>query len=129
MRRLSLHRYAIGMLMGLSLIMPVQAERASSTDWYRWYRDLYGYLGSVGGILCAPGTDLQFHKDGQITAVSRDATCQASIEGLSYPLPSNAPVNQLSLTVRKNSHWPLSARALKELVNTQIARATTIHFP
>lgn len=121
-----------GLLLGmvcLALALPAQAKHTVGTDWYDWYRELHGYLGSVGGVLCSPGTDLQFHKDGKITAISRDATCQASLDGLYYPLPSSAPVSQLSLTVRKNSHWPLSAKVLRELINTQIARAMGHTFP
>lgn len=130
MKRYGFAAVLVGMLC-LWTALPIQAQAAhpAGMDWYGWYRELYGYLGSVGGILCSPGTDLQFHKDGKITAVSRDATCQASLEGLYYPLPNNAPLNQLSLTVRKHSFWPLSARALREAINTQVARATLSKFP
>lgn len=98
--------------------LPVQAKQPA--NWYGWYRNLHGYLGSVGGVLCAPGTELQFHTDGKITAISRDAACLASLEGLNYPLPEHSSVTQLSLPIRKYSGWPLSHRALQQLVSHQI---------
>lgn len=110
-----------GVLAGfLIMTAPVAHAGPDAVDWYHWYRNLYGYLNSVGGVLCSPGTDLRFHQDGKITAISRDATCQASLENLNYPLPENAPIQQLSLPIRKHSYWPLSHRALRELITLQL---------
>ncbi len=102
--------------------LPAHAE-SSTINWYRWYRDLHGYLGSVGGVLCEPGTALSFHMDGSITALSRDGTCLASLANLHYPLPKNAPINRLSLPIRRRSNFPLSHRALNQMVSNQMQPA------
>lgn len=107
---------------------PVAHASSDTVDWYDWYRNLHGYLNSVGGVLCSPGTDLRFHQDGRITAVSRDAICLASLENLNYPLPENTPVQVLSLPIRKHSYWPLSHRALRELITLQLSPANTIEL-
>jgi len=119
MKRFSLPCLA-ACLLALSLMMPPAQAKRDTTDWYRWYRDLHGYLSSVGGVLCEPGTDLQFHHDGRITATSRDATCLASLDSLNYPLPNTTSVRQLSLPIRRHSNWPLSHRALRELISMQL---------
>lgn len=121
MRRLGSGIAMIGLLVLTLISAPAQAGE-QGINWYDWYRNLHGYLGSVGGVLCSPGTELQFHTDGKITAASRDATCLASLESLSYPLPLNASVTQLSLPIRKYSGWPLSHRALRQLVSNQIGQ-------
>lgn len=112
----------IGFLLALGVTVavgtPAQAQN-QFVNWYDWYRDLRGYFSSVGGVLCAPGTELQFYRDGRITATSRDATCLASLDGLHYPLPQNAPVRTLSLTIRQHSAWPMSRRAINDLVRRQ----------
>ncbi|WP_373531944.1 hypothetical protein [Vampirovibrio sp.] len=114
------------LMLGLSGL-PAQAKQPA--NWYDWYRNLHGYLSSEGGVLCSPGTELQFHTDGKITAVSRDAACVASLAGLSYPLPENTSVSQLSLPIRKYSGWPLSSRALQQLVSHQISASQSDKSP
>ena len=109
----------------LSLCVPAQAE-THSVNWYHWYRDLRDYFSSVGGVLCAPGTELQFSVDGKITAASRDATCLASLDGLHYPLPVNAPLKKLSLAIRKNSAWPMSKRSINDLVQHQVEQVQAV---
>ncbi|WMU93358.1 hypothetical protein EMOOHJMP_00165 [Microcystis phage MaAM05] len=114
---------ACGLVM--ALCTPAQAE-THSVNWYHWYRDLRDYFSSVGGVLCSPGTELQFSVDGTITAASRDATCLASLEGLHYPLPVNTPLKKLSLAIRKHSAWPLSKRSINELVQQQAEQVQAV---
>lgn len=115
-------QYLTLLLVACRLVMalgaPAQAE-THAVNWYHWYRDLRDYFSSVGGVLCSPGTELQFSVDGKITAASRDATCLASLDGLHYPLPVNTPLKKFSLAIRKNSAWPLSRRSINQLVQQQ----------
>lgn len=122
---LRMRRLIPGLILCGFLASSLGAEAAQKpVDWYRWYKQLHGYLGSVGGVLCEPGTALQFHTDGKITSDSEDNVCTVSLQRLSYPLPVHAPVEQISLVVRKRSQWPLSRKTLQDLLETQLNRTT-----
>ncbi len=90
-----------------------------SANWYHWYRSLRGYMHASGGIACEARTPISFSRSGIITATTDDAQCHMSLRKLRFPLPENAPVDQLTLTVPDQLR-ALSRTALLSEIDRQL---------
>jgi hypothetical protein len=94
-------------------------------DWYRWYRQLRGYLRANGGVWCRPDTPIRFERDGRITAETDDPQCSMSLRRLHYAIPSNARVSEITLSVPAGKK-PLSRDELQARIDRQLPHAARL---
>lgn len=90
-----------------TLQQAIESER-DVVDWYAWYLSAREYIGKTGGLRCALGTPIKFHRNGKMEAMSFDTACVGSVIGRRFPLPANTRLDALILPVRPGQGPPAS---------------------
>ena len=91
-------------------------DEQGRVDWYGWYMNARNIIANNGGIQCALGTPIRFHRNGQVKAVSYDPRCQISVSTLSVPLPRETSIDVIILPTRRGSAPPNSPEELYEFL-------------